>query len=57
MAITELNSIMSKSNISRVTGIPESTIYSELNHTESVKEYNTRIDHDTVNRSTMSTPI
>ncbi len=49
MAITELNSIMSKSNISRVTGIPESTIYSELNHTESVKEYNTRIDHDTVN--------
>ena len=50
MAITELNSTMSKSKISRVTGIQRSTIYSELNHTETVKEYNTRMDSGTVNK-------
>ena len=43
MSITELNSTMSKSRISRTTGIPESTIYSELNTIKEKKEYNTSI--------------
>ena len=50
MAITELNNTMSKSRISRVTGIPESTIYSELNIIKEKKEYNTRMDNDMVNK-------
>ena len=50
MSITELNSTMSKSRISRTTGIQRSTIYSELNIIKEKKEYNTRIDSNTVSK-------
>ena len=50
MAITELNNTMGKPRISRATGIQRSTIYSGLNTIKEKKEYNTRMDNDTVNK-------